>query len=135
MPRLSITNTQSIHSAFILEPVVLVYVIFCFILSLIQSHFILFGYIWNCTMHSVLNVLSSSFASLLFVWNFKMGSLMHVFVNVCVFIYFHVTRTASFVFLVDLVFAVYNTDIQVVVADVNGIYIQKLNLHTPSKLN
>lgn len=60
---------------------------------------------------------------------------MHVFVNVCVFIYFHVTRTASFVFLVDFVFAVYNTDIQVVVADVNGIYIQKLNLHTPSKLN
>lgn len=85
MPRLSITNTQSIHSAFTLEPTVLVYVIFCFILSLIQSHFILFGYIWSCTMHSVLNVLFSSFASLLFVWNFKMGSLMYVFVNVHLF--------------------------------------------------
>lgn len=133
MPQLSITNTQSIHSAFTLELVALVYVIFCFILSLIQSHSILFGHIWRCSMHFVLNVLFSSFTSaLLFVWNLK-------WVRLCmylwVFIYFHVTRTASFVFVIGFVFAVYNTDIRVVVADVNGIYIQKLNLHTPSKLN
>lgn len=99
-------------------------------LDFIRPHFLLcyaqFSSILFCSLHFTSHRIACIlFSSLLFVWRRRaMDALTRLCLCSCKCkcAFIHVAVTASFVFLVDFVFAVYSIDIQVVVADVNSSY-------------
>lgn len=140
MLRCHLLTKHNAHSTFTLSPALLVYVIFSFILLFVRSFVRPFSFTWfypatfsavlcsiqfNFILLSSLHFTSHCLYSLLFVWRRRaMNALTRLCLCSCKCkcAFIQVAVTASFVFLVDFVFAVYSIDIQVVVADVNSSY-------------